>query len=112
MLVFYILSGGKHPFGSSDQECQVNIKQGQSMMGSHLEDTEARDLVNETIKGDVSARPTTAVISKHPYFWDINKRFQFLLQVGRKITFYTSRPTRAADEFRESCIEARDWVST
>ncbi|GFT34045.1 uncharacterized protein TNCV_4384921 [Trichonephila clavipes] len=68
MLVFYILSGGKHPFGSSDQECQVNIKQGQSMMGSHLEDTEARDLVNETIKGDVSVRPTTVAISKKVFF--------------------------------------------
>ncbi|GFU18270.1 uncharacterized protein NPIL_2291, partial [Nephila pilipes] len=89
MLVFYILSGGKHPFGSSDQECQMNIKQGQPTMGSHPEDTEARDLVNETIKGDASARPTIEMISKHPYFWDINKRFQFLLQVGRKITFYT-----------------------
>ncbi|KAF8787879.1 Serine/threonine-protein kinase ppk4 like protein [Argiope bruennichi] len=109
MLIFYILTGGKHPFGSSERECQENIKQAQPVMGSYLEDTEARDLVCETIKSDASARPTIDVVAKHPYFWDINKRFQFLLQVGRKITFYTSRPTRAAEEFKESCIEARDW---
>ncbi|CAL1300665.1 unnamed protein product [Larinioides sclopetarius] len=110
MLIFYILTGGKHPFGSSERECQENIKQGQPMMDSYLEDIEGKDLVRETTKGNASTRPIIDVVVKHPYFWDINKRFQFLLQVGRKITFYTSRPTRIAEEFKESCIEARDWI--
>ncbi|KAG8175509.1 hypothetical protein JTE90_009143 [Oedothorax gibbosus] len=49
---------------------------------------------------------------RYPYFWDKEKRFTFLLQVGRKITFYTSKPNREVEDFHQRCIEAKNWTSS
>ncbi|GIY04493.1 uncharacterized protein CDAR_252901 [Caerostris darwini] len=86
MLTFYILSDGKHPFGLSEQECQENIRQGLPKRLHCLESIEARDLVNESVKGKASERPSIEVM--------------------------VSKPTRIAEEFKESCIEAKDWITS
>ncbi|GIY59431.1 uncharacterized protein CEXT_444981 [Caerostris extrusa] len=83
MLTFYILSDGKHPFGLSEQECQENIRQGLPKRLHCLESIEARDLVNESVRSKASERPNIEVM--------------------------VSKPTRIAEEFKESCIEAKDW---
>ncbi|KAG8175506.1 hypothetical protein JTE90_009140 [Oedothorax gibbosus] len=58
MLVFYILSDGRHPFGSTDRTCQENIVLGKLSMGDHLVDIESRDLVSEMTKADPGHRPS------------------------------------------------------
>ncbi|EKX53647.1 hypothetical protein GUITHDRAFT_64135, partial [Guillardia theta CCMP2712] len=70
MVIFYMLTGGKHPFGSNAITTQFNILQGrivnlELLNGSLL----ARDAVEWMLTPDVDSRPTAMeVLECHPYF--------------------------------------------
>ena len=68
MLVYYILSGGRHPFGD-DLNCQAKISEGDYNL-EHLKDVEAKDLVESMINDDQVKRPRITEVLKHPYFWE------------------------------------------
>ena len=68
MLVYYILSGGKHPFGEGAR-CETNILDGLYKL-EHLEDEEAKDLVKRMINKTPEERPRITEVLEHPYFWE------------------------------------------
>ncbi len=68
MLVYYILSDGKHPFGDM-KDREENIKKGQYFL-EDLQDIVAKDLVDRMIKKDPAKRLTIDEVLDHPYFWD------------------------------------------
>ncbi len=67
MLVYYILSGGHHPFGE-DVDCEYNISRGRYSL-EHLDDDVAKDLIKWMINEDPNERPTVEQTLAHPYFW-------------------------------------------
>eukprot|EP00960_Hanusia_phi_P039396 753874-Hanusia_phi.AAC.4 len=74
MVIFYMLTGGKHPFGSNAITTQFNILQGRMvnlelLSGNLL----ARDVVEWMLTPDVDSRPTAVeVLECHPYFWTLS----------------------------------------
>lgn len=71
MLVYYILTGGRHPFGDGIW-CQMNTLQGKYTL-EHLTDEEAKDLVESMINPKPAERPKINEVLKHPYFWNMDR---------------------------------------
>ena len=72
MLIYYILSGGHHPFGDSIR-CQINILDGQYNL-KDVQDEVAKDLIEQMINEDPKKRPKVEECLAHPYFWS-NKKY-------------------------------------
>lgn len=70
MLVYYVLSGGKHPFGDRSKR-EANILAGNyNLQGI---DEEAKDLIESMINSDPKKRPKITDVLQHPYFWGDDK---------------------------------------
>lgn len=67
MLIYYILSGGQHPFGKS-RKCESNIEEGLYNL-EHVQDEVAKDLIEWMINADPKKRPTVDECLAHPFFW-------------------------------------------
>lgn len=68
MLVYYILSDGKHPFGDV-KDREENIKKGQYSL-EDLDDIVAKDLIEWMINKEPAERLNIDEVLRHPYFWD------------------------------------------
>ncbi len=68
MLVYYILSGGQHPFGE-DVDCEYNISRGRYSLKHLNDDDVAKDLVEWMINENPNERPTVEQTLAHPFFW-------------------------------------------
>ncbi|KAK9978154.1 hypothetical protein ABG768_019920 [Culter alburnus] len=79
MLVYYILSDGKHPFGDMDRE--GNIKIGKHSL-EHVQDIVAKDLLEWMINKDPAERLTIDEVLRHPYFWDDSSKDAVLRKLG------------------------------
>ncbi|KAK9972481.1 hypothetical protein ABG768_025785 [Culter alburnus] len=82
MLVYYILSGGHHPFGE-DVDCEYKILQGRYSL-EHLDDDVAKDLVKWMINEDPEERPTVEQTLEHPFFWTDIRRVKYLKILGNE----------------------------
>ncbi|KAF4110548.1 hypothetical protein G5714_007579 [Onychostoma macrolepis] len=82
MLVYYILSGGQHPFGKGPR-CEVNILEGRYSL-QHLDDDVAKDLVEGMINEDPNNRPTVEQTLAHPFFWTDERRVEYLKKMGNQ----------------------------
>ena len=71
MLIYYILSGGHHPFGDGFR-CEYNIHEGKYNL-EHVDDGMARDLIEWMINKEPKKRPTVQEALSHPFFWDEDK---------------------------------------
>uniref|UniRef100_A0A8C1PL59 Serine/threonine-protein kinase ppk4-like n=1 Tax=Cyprinus carpio TaxID=7962 RepID=A0A8C1PL59_CYPCA len=80
MLVYYILSGGQHPFGE-DVDCEYNISRGRYSL-EHLDDDVAKDLVEWMINENANERPTVEQTLAHPFFWTDERRVWYLKILG------------------------------
>ncbi|NWZ62985.1 RN5A ribonuclease, partial [Acrocephalus arundinaceus] len=79
LLMLYILIGGRKPFQ------QVGIK---DLAPSSPDYTEARDLVQSLSSCDERGLEG---LSKHPYFWSNQSRFNFLKTIWNTIKYYPNR---------------------
>ncbi|KAK4483170.1 hypothetical protein RD792_010350 [Penstemon davidsonii] len=84
-ILFYCITGGKHPFGKSyvDRERNIVADQKDLKMINNL--PEAKDLIFQLLNLDPELRPTAAKVLKHPFFWDAEKRVSFLCAVSDHI---------------------------
>ncbi|KAM9441012.1 serine/threonine-protein kinase/endoribonuclease IRE1-like [Clarias gariepinus] len=80
MLMYYILSGGKHPFGTGN-ETEENIRKGNYQL-DETTDVEAKDLIEKMIAHKPEARLNVKEAVEHPYFWDDKGRDGFLREIG------------------------------
>lgn len=83
---FYILTKGGHPFGDRYLR-EGNIIKGEYDLSSleyHCpsDHVEATHLIGLMINANPRLRPDTETIMKHPYFWGMNKKLDFLLKVS------------------------------
>ncbi|KAK2863215.1 hypothetical protein Q5P01_002748 [Channa striata] len=81
MLVYYILSGGQHPFGDKVFICEYNIHGGIYSL-DHVQDVVAKDLIEWMINEDPTKRPKVEECLSHPFFWDRQKRVEYLKNIG------------------------------
>lgn len=70
MLVYYMCSGGKHPFGDTSER-KSNILEGKYILKDI--DEEAMDLIEGMINSDPRERPKIDEVLHHPYFWNEDK---------------------------------------
>uniref|UniRef100_A0A8C2E4S5 Protein kinase domain-containing protein n=1 Tax=Cyprinus carpio TaxID=7962 RepID=A0A8C2E4S5_CYPCA len=82
MLVYFILSGGQHPF-AEQPFCEVNILQGIYSL-EHLDDDVAKDLIEWMINEDPKKRPKVEQTLAHPFFWT-NERYNVVLTLTGEI---------------------------
>ncbi|KAG5269561.1 hypothetical protein AALO_G00203410 [Alosa alosa] len=95
MLVYYILSGGKHPFGD-DIRCISNIYNGDYQLQYLNDDEEAKDLLESMLNVNPDARPRITEVLSHPYFWDKSSKESFLIQ--KSFSTWKTRLDHVTDE--------------
>ncbi|KAL4006608.1 MFS transporter (organic cation transporter) [Sarotherodon galilaeus] len=82
MLIYYILSGGHHPFGKSF-ECEFNIHKGNYSL-DHVQDVVAKDLIEWMINKEPKDRPKVEECLNHPFFWTSEKKTEYLRKIGNR----------------------------
>ncbi|XP_037615220.1 serine/threonine-protein kinase/endoribonuclease IRE1-like isoform X3 [Sebastes umbrosus] len=82
MLIYYILSGGQHPFGNSF-ECEGNIYKGKYSL-DHVQDVVAKDLIEWMINEEPKNRPKVEECLSHPFFWTSERRVEYLRRIGNR----------------------------
>ncbi|XP_057203192.1 serine/threonine-protein kinase/endoribonuclease ire-1-like isoform X2 [Triplophysa rosa] len=81
MLVYYILTDGKHPFDVNNSDRETNIREGNYSLDDAL-DIVAQDLIERMINIDPAQRPTMDEALQHPYFWDDVRKKRVLKDLG------------------------------
>ncbi|KAG7195332.1 bifunctional endoribonuclease/protein kinase ire1 [Scheffersomyces spartinae] len=113
---FYILTNGQHPYGDRYLR-EANIIQGNhdlSPLNEYCVDDqyEAIDLVSSMISFDPSKRPPTSKIMKHPFFWSVGKKLDFLLKVSDRFEIERRDPPSElllALEDHGFAVHGGDW---
>ncbi|KAL1021047.1 hypothetical protein UPYG_G00008000 [Umbra pygmaea] len=108
MLIYYILSGGHHPFGKG-YICEFNIVQGKYTL-DHVDDEVAKDLIESMINKIPKQRPTVEDTLAHPYFWSEERRVEYLRKIGNVKEAENCR--KAEQELLhdlEQCTEGRSF---
>ncbi|XP_058480297.1 uncharacterized protein LOC131456215 [Solea solea] len=82
MLIYYILSGGHHPFGVT-YERVYNIHKGNYKL-DHVQDVVAKDLIEWMINKEPEKRPKVEECLNHPFFWTNTKKVEYLRRVGNR----------------------------
>ncbi|XP_030578358.1 probable serine/threonine-protein kinase ireA [Archocentrus centrarchus] len=83
MLIYYILSGGHHPFSDRSFECESNIYYGKYSL-DHVQDVVAKDLIEWMINREQKDRPRVEECLSHPFFWTFEKQFEYLRKIGNR----------------------------
>uniref|UniRef100_A0A665UE48 non-specific serine/threonine protein kinase n=1 Tax=Echeneis naucrates TaxID=173247 RepID=A0A665UE48_ECHNA len=85
---YYVVSRGQHPFGDALRR-QVNILSGEYSLSHFMEDIHddviAQDLIEQMVSAEAEARPSTACVLKHPFFWSPEKQLLFFQDVSDRI---------------------------
>ncbi|XP_019210852.1 probable serine/threonine-protein kinase ireA [Oreochromis niloticus] len=83
MLIYYILSGGHHPFGDISCKCDSNIYDGKYSL-DHVQDVVAKDLIEWMIKKEPKDRPKVEECLNHPFFWTLKEKTEYLRKIGNR----------------------------
>ncbi|KAL4006688.1 polypeptide N-acetylgalactosaminyltransferase [Sarotherodon galilaeus] len=83
MLIYYILSGGHHPFGYVSFKCESNIYDGKYSL-DHVQDVVAKDLIEWMINKEPKDRPKVEECLNHPFFWTPKEQFEYLRETGNR----------------------------
>ena len=114
-LAYYVLSNGDHPFGSRfEREMNIIRKRVDlsRLDGLGEEGHEAQDLVLKMVAHDPRHRPSAAEVLTHPYFWDPNKRLNFLQDASDRFEIMDKDPPTPALvrlESRARNVLGTDW---
>lgn len=84
---YYVMTQGHHPFdvGGTSLGRDLNIKENNfstDALRLHDYQFDADDLVMQMLKHDPRDRPDTHDILRHPYFWDVADKLEFLCDVS------------------------------
>ncbi|XP_029932516.1 uncharacterized protein LOC115376849 isoform X3 [Myripristis murdjan] len=82
MLMYYILSGGHHPFGGRF-DCEKNIYNGTYDL-EHVKDVVTKDLIESMINAEPKKRPSVEECLAHPFFWSNERRIDYLKKIGNE----------------------------
>lgn len=91
---FYVLTSGYHPFGDRYIR-EGNIIKNEydlSKLDNIRDSYVAKDLISRMIQKNPRARPNIVYVLKHPYFWSIDKKLDFLLKVSDRFEVERREP--------------------
>lgn len=103
MLIYYILSGGKHPFDISKSFLlESNIDEGKYSL-EDVQDVVANDLIEWMIKMEPKDRPTVEQCLSHPFFWPHKKKIEYLKKVGNReeVATYKNQDEKLINSFEK-----------
>lgn len=80
-VMHYCLTGGAHPFGGN-YERDTNIMRGAPNLAALASSPEAANLVGAMLSKAPVARPAMAGVLAHPFWWGLEQRLQFLVDVS------------------------------
>ncbi|XP_036813976.1 uncharacterized protein LOC118942940 isoform X1 [Oncorhynchus mykiss] len=105
MLIYYILSGGHHPFGRGPR-CESNILDGNYNL-DHVVDEVTNDLIEWMINEDPKKRPTVEETLDHPYFWDEKRKVEYLRRIGneKEVGKYSDADPELLEALKQSAME-------
>ena len=83
-LMHYCLTGGEHPFGER-YERDANVIKGNANLAKVGHMPEAADLIGKLIARDADARPSSAEVLLHPFWWSDAKKLTFLSDVSDRV---------------------------
>uniref|UniRef100_A0A8C7UUW7 Uncharacterized protein n=1 Tax=Oncorhynchus mykiss TaxID=8022 RepID=A0A8C7UUW7_ONCMY len=109
MLVYYILSGGHHPFeGPLGEELEQNrnIIKGTYTL-EHVADEVAKDLIEWMINENPDGRPTVEETLNHPLFWKPQRRVEYLRRIGneKEVGKYSDADQKLLEALKQSATE-------
>ena len=113
---YYILTGGSHPFGDRYLR-EANIIKGvhnlsQLSNSCPFDYVELKDLILRMIAHNPQERPNTKQILKHPFFWSVEKKLDFLLKVSDRFEIERRDPPSSLllklEEVSEK-VHQMDW---
>ncbi|XP_070958756.1 serine/threonine-protein kinase/endoribonuclease IRE1-like isoform X2 [Oncorhynchus clarkii lewisi] len=85
---YYVLTGGKHPFGEPYRQT-ANIMDGKynlnGLQKDKHEDIVATDLIEQMLNMEPQGRPSAESVLKHPFFWSLEKQLMFFQDVSDRI---------------------------
>ena len=67
MICFYILTKGKHPFGTTSEERENNLKNGRPVEYGEISNSSARELISWMLEQDIKNRPHADEALNHRY---------------------------------------------
>lgn len=84
---YYVMTQGHHPFdvGGTSLGRDLNIKENRfstDALRLHDYQYDADDLIMQMLKHDPKDRPDTTEVLRHPYFWDVADKLEFLCDVS------------------------------
>jgi len=84
---YYVMTQGCHPFdiGGTSLGRDLNIKENRFStqdLRLHNYQFDADDLIMQMLKHDPKHRPDTQAVRKHPYFWPVEDKLDFLCDVS------------------------------
>lgn len=80
-VMYYCLTGGAHPFGGN-YERDTNIMRGNANLSALSAAPEAANLIGAMLSKSPTSRPTMEGVLAHPFWWSVEQRLQFLLDVS------------------------------
>jgi serine/threonine protein kinase len=80
-VMHYCLTGGQHPFGGG-YERDTNILRGAPDLSALAAAPEAANLIGAMLSKSPTARPSMAGVLAHPFWWGVERRLQFLVDVS------------------------------
>ena len=100
---YYVMTQGCHPFdvGGSSLGRDLNIKENRfSTADLRLHDYQydADDLILQMLKHDPRERPDTLTVLRHPYFWDIATKLDFLCEISDQYEHEKNSVSPTSDE--------------
>ncbi|XP_039464595.1 uncharacterized protein LOC116317938 [Oreochromis aureus] len=111
MLIYYILSGGHHPFGKSF-ECEFNIHKGNYSL-DHVEDVVAKDLIEGMINKEPKDRPKVEDCLNHPFFWTSKEKTEYLRKIGNRdeVANYRKAEQELIDSLEKCAVDGsfKQW---
>ena len=93
MLLFYILSKGKHPYGKNNVYRKVNLLEGKPVDLGTLDDPVAKDLIDWMLQHNPKDRPSVQQCLQHPYLLTEDERFNLITRVGNEMEIKTNDGT-------------------
>lgn len=113
-VMFFVLTGGKHPFGEYSAVRDGNILDNKCDLSplEQLELPEAVDIVRKMIDPISNKRPTAEVALSHPFFWSDATKLSFLIDISDRLYDLRNDPARYTEKFDRYHMSVKycsDW---
>jgi serine/threonine-protein kinase/endoribonuclease IRE1 len=108
----YVLTAGGHPYGNAFER-DANIMRGTPDLSSLSACREAVNLISAMLSKQPGARPTMAGVLQHPFWWGVEQRLNFLVDVSDRVEFEDREPDasllNALEAVRSAAVGATNW---